>query len=443
MNARLQIKAAPRPSFTPTQRGLLQRKCGCGGTPGADGECQDCRAKRLQRSRTSQAEPGTAPPVVNEVLRSPGQPLDSATRAFMELSFGHDFSKVRVGAAKSLTTLDSLTVSPAEDHFEREAEKMAAAVMQTPRPRASGQDKPFANLDLSQVRVHRDARAAESARAVNARAYTVGYDLVFGEGQFSPNTSDGSRLLAHELSHVLQQVGSTSLHHLQRQEDPQESSEEAPELGQEEEADEDVEDGDVDVPGLDFTPDFDLEPHGPEPLTTEEHISSTITGLQEGEIPLGRIPTGKIKHIDVDQGSQRMEITFRDGQKIPHVVSTGRGRCGTKDDPCRTQNAHNCTPNGTFVIVSRGDASTKNSHGDAMAWFVGLNPPGRKGIGIHDSQTADGIPRSHGCVRVGKTKTDEKFAEMINKRVIVGQTNVTISGKAKTKPYPCPPKKKP
>lgn len=89
-----------------------------------------------------------APAAVHDVLRSSGQPLDPATRGFMESRFGHDFS---------------------------------------------------------QVRVHIDAQAAESAKAVNARAYTVGRDVAFGSGQYTPGNSKGQRLLAHELTHVVQQ----------------------------------------------------------------------------------------------------------------------------------------------------------------------------------------------------------------------------------------------
>ncbi len=147
-----QIKAPsrPKPTFTAVPTGLLQRKCACGGSPGVDGECEECREQHLslQRRATNQAEPATVPPTVHDVLRAPGQPLDAATRAFMEPRFGHDFS---------------------------------------------------------QVRVHTDARAAESARAVNAQAYTVGRDVVFGTGQYGPGTLEGKRLLAHELTHVLQQ----------------------------------------------------------------------------------------------------------------------------------------------------------------------------------------------------------------------------------------------
>ena len=113
--------------------------------------CGDCRKKRLtmQRSALDNTETSGVPSIVHEVLNSPGQPLDRGTRAFMEPRFGHDFSKVRV---------------------------------------------------------HTDAKAAESARAVNAQAYTVGSDIVFGTGRYSANP-DGKRLLAHELTHVVQQSG--------------------------------------------------------------------------------------------------------------------------------------------------------------------------------------------------------------------------------------------
>jgi hypothetical protein len=147
----LRPQTAPISSFTPARTGLLQRKCACGGTPGPTGECAECRRKRLdfQRSTAGPSEISAAPPIVNEVLRSPGQRLDPNTRAFMEPRFGQNFG---------------------------------------------------------QVRVHADERAAESARAVDALAYTVGRDIVFDAGRYAPQTQSGQRLLAHELAHVTQQA---------------------------------------------------------------------------------------------------------------------------------------------------------------------------------------------------------------------------------------------
>ncbi|WP_051309285.1 eCIS core domain-containing protein [Desulfogranum japonicum] len=97
-------------------------------------------------------------PLIQNVLSSPGQPLDADIRSFMEPRFGWDFSGVRV---------------------------------------------------------HTDRQAAKSAQVVNALAYTVGKNVIFASGQYSPSTGNGRRLLGHELSHVVQQnnksYGSTNI----------------------------------------------------------------------------------------------------------------------------------------------------------------------------------------------------------------------------------------
>ena len=108
----------------------------------------DIGVMSMQGQATDQVDSTKAPPIVHEVLRSSGQPLDPATRAFMEPRFAYDFS---------------------------------------------------------QVRVHTDAQAAASAQAVGALAYTVGRDVVFGAGQYTPQVPEGKQLLAHELVHAVQQ----------------------------------------------------------------------------------------------------------------------------------------------------------------------------------------------------------------------------------------------
>ncbi|MFL5801675.1 MAG: DUF4157 domain-containing protein [Roseiflexaceae bacterium] len=141
------------PAVQQAPYGLLQRACACGQHSGSGGECAECRKKRegtLQRAAVNPSPVHAVPPVVQDVLRSSGQPLDAGARAFMEPRFGRDFSGVRV---------------------------------------------------------HTGARAAESARAMHALAYTVGRDVVFGAGQYAPATLAGQRLLAHELAHTIQQGG--------------------------------------------------------------------------------------------------------------------------------------------------------------------------------------------------------------------------------------------
>ncbi|VAW89467.1 hypothetical protein MNBD_GAMMA17-1062 [hydrothermal vent metagenome] len=70
---------------------------------------------------------------------------------------------------------------------------------------------PRFGVDFSDVRVHNDSRAASLARSVNARAFTHGQDVVFGAGEYSPGLGQGRPLLAHELTHVVQQGGSNKI----------------------------------------------------------------------------------------------------------------------------------------------------------------------------------------------------------------------------------------
>lgn len=128
----------------------MQHKCACGGT------CHKCQAQADHDHETAPTTPANpvnvekteVPSIVHEVLRSSGQPLDTATRAFMEPRF---------------------------------------------------------NFDFSQVRIHADGKAAESAKAVNASAYTVGQHVVLRSGQSAISDLPGRYLLAHELAHVVQQ----------------------------------------------------------------------------------------------------------------------------------------------------------------------------------------------------------------------------------------------
>lgn len=129
------------------------------------------------------------------------------------------------------TIQPKLAISTPGDHYEQEADRQAEQVMRgsafdghdrAARELATAADAPDSSAqplglavrtgmessfgqDFSQVRVHADAQAAAAAQSVNALAYTTGNDIVFGAGQFAPETAAGRRLLAHELAHVVQQ----------------------------------------------------------------------------------------------------------------------------------------------------------------------------------------------------------------------------------------------
>ena len=93
------------------------------------------------------------------------------------------------------------TVTP---HVQAGVDAMRGSGQPLP-PSARAFFEPRFGYDLGHVRLHADARAADTARAVNARAFTVGRDIAFGAGEFAPGTEAGRRLLAHELAHVGQQ----------------------------------------------------------------------------------------------------------------------------------------------------------------------------------------------------------------------------------------------
>lgn len=142
------------PRISFTEPPKLSRKC-------AECEEEDEKSPLRRKGGGNGTAGGAAPPIVNRVLASPGRALDPATRSFMGERFGADFSGVRI---------------------------------------------------------HTGAQAAQSAAAVEARAYTVGRNIVFGAGEFDPASQDGQRLLAHELAHTLQQDGGAQA--LKRQDKP-------------------------------------------------------------------------------------------------------------------------------------------------------------------------------------------------------------------------------
>lgn len=120
------------------------RRCACGGIVHEDGECARCRAERQPGPTIDR---GFTPPFVQNVIQSHGQQLDPTTREWAHSHFNHDFSDVRI---------------------------------------------------------HTNRSAADSAERLNAEAYTIGRNIVFSAGRFAPSTSPGQKLIAHELVHVVQ-----------------------------------------------------------------------------------------------------------------------------------------------------------------------------------------------------------------------------------------------
>ena len=123
-------------------------------------KCSHCEEDRVQRKENDSASTEQeAPAIVSDALNTGGDPMDQGTRSFMENRFGYDFGNVKI---------------------------------------------------------HTDTLAAKSADAIDALAYTSGSDIVFKKDQYSPDSDDGKKLLAHELTHVVQQGGADT-HQVQKQ----------------------------------------------------------------------------------------------------------------------------------------------------------------------------------------------------------------------------------
>jgi hypothetical protein len=292
------------------------------------------------------------PPIVHEVLRSSGQPLDAATRSFMEVRFGYDFS---------------------------------------------------------QVRVHTDAQAAESARAVNALAYTVGEDVVFGPDGFRPDTSAGQKLLAHELTHVLQQ--NSELRTMS-----------------------------AGVNTVDPDPGAEAEARlAGDAMNSEGSIRPAALSRPV----LQRAPAGggtsaaktppHITQIVVNQNTkQNVTATFSDGSVKSDECSTGKGHCcfdatagtavgGACSEARSVQKDNNCTPVGDFIVTTK----IPKTGGGIEFWtqFHDL-----KQVALHKYSPVDGTPLSHGCVRL-----HEPMAKAIFAGAREGRTRVKVKGLAKPK----------
>ena len=224
-----QMKSVQKPTTTKPPTGLLQRKCD---------RCREKEKKQLLQRLAFSSAPATVPPIVHEVLGSPGQPLDKAEHTFTRPRFSYDFSQIPVLSGSQASIQAKLTINAQGDIYEREADRVADQVLATPpvhhaaagapmhiqrfvgqpvgqsmaapasvdrvlaspgRPLPAGLRQEMEGRfghDFSGVRVHTDTAAQQSAMDVNAHAYTVGHNIVFGAGQFAPGTPAGKRLLA-------------------------------------------------------------------------------------------------------------------------------------------------------------------------------------------------------------------------------------------------------
>ncbi|UVT17919.1 MAG: DUF4157 domain-containing protein [Nitrospira sp.] len=145
---RMPVGAVQPPEKEKHSGHIIHRKCDACATEEQEEMSEPVMRKEAFASAMAEPPPGDISPSIENVLRSGGQPLDFTTRRFFEPRFG---------------------------------------------------------LDLNHVRIHTDSIAGQSARSINARAYTLGRNIVFGRGEYKPESESGKQLIAHELVHTVQQ----------------------------------------------------------------------------------------------------------------------------------------------------------------------------------------------------------------------------------------------
>lgn len=193
------LAAKPKALSNSSHAGLLlQRKCACGSpTSSLTDECAGCKSKkRLQTKLTVGASNDPleqeADRVAEQVLAAPANPAVS-------------------GAPPRFQRYTAQPSAPAGTAAPASVDRVLASPGRPLGPALRHDMEQRFRHDFSQVRVHSGPASEKSARDVNAHAYTVGSNVVFGAGRFAPGTREGRRLIAHELTHVVQQTGAEGI----------------------------------------------------------------------------------------------------------------------------------------------------------------------------------------------------------------------------------------
>jgi Domain of unknown function (DUF4157)/L,D-transpeptidase catalytic domain len=350
--------------LTPARSGLLQRQCACGSHTSGGGECAECSKKKLGLQRKlrigARNDPleSEADRVADEVMATPAHPRVNGIAPRLQRLSGSS-----TGLSETVPTSVGQTLADPGSLLE---------------PTLRHDMEQRFRHDFSRVRVHTDTAAEQSARDVNAHAYTVGHDIVFDAGRFAPDTHEGRHLLAHELTHVVQQSPSEKAN-------PADTA---------------------------------------SPVALQRQPSTGSAGAKAPAAP-------HITQVRVDQNTpQRVTATFSDGHTESGECSTGKGHC-CFDDTAGTaeggvcsaarsvQIDNNCTPVGTFTVTQKIPVTS----GGVRLWTQFHDA---KSVALHEYSPVDGTPLSHGCVRMHK-----QMAQTIYDSARVGVTRVKVEGLAR------------
>lgn len=231
--------------------------------------------------------------------------------------------------------------------------------------------------DFSQVRVHTDTNAADSAASINAKAFTLGHDLVFASGQYNPHSQEGKRLLGHELTHVIQQNGGDKI-----QKQPQ------------------------------------------------QNVIQRVN-CSRGSTTIADFPNTYIEHIDVNL-TNPCQVTLRwtgpnaSSQQTGPFNGTpgnGGGRYNCDDTAISNTPGSNCTPKGDFTIERQACSLSAYPAAKNASYFQSS-----RGVAFHYWSSRPNCPASHGCVRLSEAASAIIWDNSINQNTAPthGQAATTV-----------------
>ena len=427
--AGLILNLTPRPSQTVH----LHRKCACGGEAGMDGSCDECKAeseasaepKKLASLKPMQvklSQPGDrfeqeADATAQQVMRVPDEaeqhgPTARISAPVQERLLSRD--PVEGGGPTVQSDDDDFDDMEADEDGMPKLEaglsssRSARVVAHVPTDSGQPLDNSARNFmeqrfgqDFGQVRVHADSDSAQSAKSLQARAYTIGSDIYFNQGQYRPSDSQGKTLLAHELTHVVQQTGPSKLSDKMLSRD-------------------DLPAADKEQPGQD--------PAVPE--TTDR--AKAKAGKKSNVCGAGACPQGKQSKVVSSDCSSGEPDDPSDYITDLNVSLSGRtvNAKWSKSKPTQwtCSPRPGTTPTGPDVVGDKCSIKhtnvpkKKGRKPDGMAWFTAFKSHGHR-FGFHDSQPVGPGYVSHGCVRVCCGN-----AEIINKNSWSGKTRINVKG---------------
>ncbi|MFA8436115.1 MAG: DUF4157 domain-containing protein [Marinifilaceae bacterium] len=286
---------------------------------------------------------------------------DAVADRVMRMSNGDSLRMQPIDAEEAIQMKPALQLSPDGKQFASEAMgQRLSSTKGTGKALPQGLGNEMGNrigADFGKVKIHTDARAVQMNREVGAQAFTHGNDIYFNSGKYDPGSSKGRHLLAHELTHVVQQ-GKGQSTSIQR-------------------------------------------------VCGRKH-DRTVSGF----------PKTYIKHIDVDvTNPAKVTLTWTGPQAgkqgvgpFPATIGRGLGKNNCNNTKESNRSGSNCTPKGNFVIERQACALGKYPKAKNASYFQTS-----RGIAFHYWPYRPGCPNSHGCVRLGMKHSEIIYDNCISK----------------------------